>query len=107
MKLSSGGFAFLLQCKPLCLNSLVRKSDYSQGSNTYPLASSEGPHSEVRGPPPYAEARNPYLYAEDRSPWLELTNWEVGVPSGSPHQTEEQEEDGKAHLCSCSWKCSI
>lgn len=27
MKLSSGGFLFLRQCKPLCLNSLVPKSD--------------------------------------------------------------------------------
>ena len=83
------------------------QTTYSQGSNTCPLASYEGTHDGVRGSPPYAEARNPYLYSKDRSAWLEPTSWEMGVPAGSPYQTEEQEEDGKACLCSCSWKCSI
>ncbi|XP_032162405.1 splicing factor, proline- and glutamine-rich-like [Mustela erminea] len=91
-----------------CSLDLLQSLLFGPYSNTAGLevtwSVAEGPHSEVRGPPPYAEARNPYLYSKDRSPRLELTNWEVGVPSGSPHQTEEREEDGKARLCSCSWK---
>ena len=32
-------------------------------------------------------------YSEGRSPWLEWMNWKVEVPSRSPHQNEDQEED--------------
>lgn len=80
---------------------------HNEGDKMYPSPSYEGPHIEMRGSPPYAETRNPCPYSEDGSPWLESTNWEVGVPSRSPHQTEEQEEDEKVCLCSFSWKCSI
>lgn len=105
MKLSSGYFAFLLQCKHLHLNSVVPKSDtVKEIKRILPTPSYEGPHIEMRGSPPYAETRNPCPYSEDGSPWLESTNWEVDVPSGSPYQTEEQEEDEKVCLCSCSWK---
>lgn len=73
----------------------------------YPVPSPEGTAHEVRGSPQYADTRSPYLYSENRSLWLALTNWEVDVPSGSPYPTEEQDEDEKACLCSCFWKCSI
>lgn len=73
----------------------------------YPAPTYEGTHNEMRGLPQYAEARSPSTYLGDRSSWLDSANWEVGVTSASRYQAEEQEEDEKACLCSCSWKCSI
>lgn len=80
---------------------------YSHGANMYPVSSYEGTHYEMRELPRYAEARSPSPYSEDRSSWLESTNWESGVSSTTWYQTEEQEEDETACLCSCSWKCTI
>lgn len=55
----------------------------------YPVPSHEVALSEVRGSPQYADTRSPYPYSEGRSPWLESMNWQVEVPSGSPHQNED------------------
>lgn len=79
----------------------------SHAAKMYPVPSYEGTHNEMRGLPQYAEVRSPYPYSEDRIPWLESTNWEVEVPSASQYQPEEQGEDEKACLCSCSWKCTV
>lgn len=62
----------------------------------YPVPSYECIRNEMGASAQFAEARNPGPCSEDRNPWLQSTNWEVSIPSGSPYQTEEQEEDEKA-----------
>ncbi|KAG8513017.1 Cytochrome P450 1A1 [Galemys pyrenaicus] len=71
---------------------------YSEGDKMYPVSSSEGTHTATRGPTQYAQSSGSYPYSEDRSLRLESTNWEIGVPCGSPEETEEQEEDERACL---------
>lgn len=79
---------------------------YNQGAQMYSLPSDRGANNEVSSSFQCAEAGGPHPCAQGISQWSKSPSWETGVSSGSL-QIAEQEEEEKACLCSCSWKCSI
>lgn len=97
---------FSLAMRPLIPPLPGLQMKYSQEAKMYSAPSYRGTNSEASTSLQCAETGGSRTYPLGRSPWSQPPSWEAGVSSGSL-QTAEQEEEEKACLCSCTWKCSM